>query len=190
MAAALPPAGQDAGALAEAADAALAWQLQLEIDTAAVNAEGQPQGATVGQTCCRCGQALETDGSCWARSCGMYLVRCPYAGCDRLYEVHWRQVRCAVFRCGGCIYNGKLYQFPQHGSREKVASFLQADWSDDQSWPGWPGIAQGCGRPFRCVWDRLIFSDYNDGEKLTWDDRECAGDPVSMDPDGDYSRIC
>ena len=55
----------------------------------------------------------------------------------------WGQVR-----CGGTIYEGQFWQLPQHASRAKILEWLQPTWRG-QTWPGWPGAVQGCGRPFR-----------------------------------------
>lgn len=64
-----------------------------------------------------------------------------FLGC--LVVDFWGQVR-----CGGTIYEGQFWQLPQHASRAKILEWLQPTWRG-QTWAGWPGEVQGCGRPFR-----------------------------------------
>lgn len=171
----------------EMLDAELARQLQFDFGD--VTEALQPLATNIGtRRCVRCDSVLASSGSCEA--CGTYVVRCPYLDCGRVYDIPSWDMRCKVFRCGGCMYWGKFYQFPQHGSRDKVAEFLNSSEYRGQKWEGWPGSVHGCGRPFSFIADRLTFSAMNNGEKLTWSDGECPqDDPLLADPEGDYSPV-
>eukprot|EP00929_Paragymnodinium_shiwhaense_P068100 TRINITY_DN34227_c0_g1_i1.p1 TRINITY_DN34227_c0_g1~~TRINITY_DN34227_c0_g1_i1.p1 ORF type:complete len:233 (+),score=10.00 TRINITY_DN34227_c0_g1_i1:88-786(+) len=136
--------------------------------------------------CASCLAELLPDGGC---VCEEYRVRCPYQDCCRIYVVRRRDLRCCKVRCGGNTYEGRFYQFPRHGSRQKVEEWLnEADWQG-QAWPGWPGTVEGCGRPFRFPSECLVYSEVNDGVATTWLDKDAPDGAQAADPDGDYTRV-
>eukprot|EP00927_Polykrikos_kofoidii_P046601 TRINITY_DN40785_c0_g1_i1.p1 TRINITY_DN40785_c0_g1~~TRINITY_DN40785_c0_g1_i1.p1 ORF type:complete len:224 (-),score=35.47 TRINITY_DN40785_c0_g1_i1:167-838(-) len=136
--------------------------------------------------CASCDKDLLLDGQC---TCEEYRIRCPYSDCQRVFAVRRGDLRCTKVRCGGNTYKGRFYQFRPHATRAQVESWLRdATWGD-RTWEGWPGTVEGCGRPFRFPEECLVYSEQNDGVKITWDEVDAPEGAELVDIEGDYSRL-